>query len=162
MILVNSKLAITFRTISNRVQLLAIARHLISYVRFFSVAGAISHLQKQAQEVMRQKPKWQSYFQGQMISKDDYDFISNYDQLSADGRVKLLADPNARSQVTITGAATSVPTFTVSLVVCEDLSDADVEIVQTANASISTDTAGRMSSRRLTVLSTHGMHRCVL
>ena len=78
-----------------------IAVLLVSCIRLFSVAGAISHLQKQAQEVMRQKPKWQSYFQGQMISKDDYDFISNYDQLTADGRVKLLADPNARSQVKI-------------------------------------------------------------
>lgn len=63
------------------------------------MTGAISHLQKQAQEVMRQKPKWQSYFQGQMISKDDYEFISNFDQLNAEGRAKLLADPNNRNQV---------------------------------------------------------------
>jgi hypothetical protein len=63
------------------------------------VNGAISHLQKQAQDVMRQKPKWQSYYQGQMIGKDDYEFISNFDQLSADGRAKFLTDPNARHQV---------------------------------------------------------------
>jgi hypothetical protein len=63
------------------------------------VTGAISHLQKQAQEVMRQKPKWQSYFQGQMITKDDYEFISNFDQLNADARAKLLSDPNSRNQV---------------------------------------------------------------
>jgi len=63
------------------------------------VTGAISHLQKQAQEVMRQKPKWQSYFQGQMITKDDYEFISNFDQLNTDARAKLLSDPNARNQV---------------------------------------------------------------
>ena len=63
------------------------------------MTGAISHLQKQAQDVMRQKPKWQSYFQGQMIGKDDYDFISNLDQLNAEGRAKLLTDPNARNQV---------------------------------------------------------------
>ncbi len=64
------------------------------------MTGAISHLQKQAQEVMRQKPKWPSYFQGQMITKDDYEFISNFDQLNAEGRAKLLTDPNARNQVT--------------------------------------------------------------
>ncbi|CAF4264988.1 unnamed protein product, partial [Rotaria sp. Silwood2] len=63
-----------------------------------SMTDAISHLQKQAQEVMRQKPKWQSYFQGQMITKDDYEFISNFDQLNLDGRSKLLLDPNARNQ----------------------------------------------------------------
>ena len=63
------------------------------------MTGAISHLQKQAQEVMRQKPKWQSYFQGQMMTKDDYEFISNFDTLNADGRAKLLTDPNARHQV---------------------------------------------------------------
>ena len=66
---------------------------------FKLVTGAISHLQKQAQEVMRQKPKWQSYFQGQMISKDDYEFISQFDQLNAEGRAKMLMDPNMRTQV---------------------------------------------------------------
>ena len=65
------------------------------------VTGAISHLQKKAQEVMRQKPKWQSYFQGQMIGKDDYDFISQFDALNAEGRAKFLSDPNAKSQVKI-------------------------------------------------------------
>jgi hypothetical protein len=63
------------------------------------VTGAISHLQQQAQEVMRQKPKWQSYFQGQMIGKDDYEFVFNFDQLNAEGRAKLLSDPNSRNQV---------------------------------------------------------------
>jgi len=63
------------------------------------VTGAISHLQKQAQEVMRQKPKWQSYFQGQMITKDDYEFISHFDQLNTEARAKYLADPNNRNQV---------------------------------------------------------------
>jgi hypothetical protein len=63
------------------------------------VTGAISHLQKEAQEVMRQKPKWHTYFQGQMISKDDYDFISQYDQLNTEGRAKLLTVSNSRNQV---------------------------------------------------------------
>lgn len=63
------------------------------------MTDAIGHLQKQAQEVMRQKPKWQSYFQGQMITKDDYEFISNFDQLTSEARVKFLADPNTRNQV---------------------------------------------------------------
>lgn len=66
------------------------------------MTGAISHLQKQAQEVMRQKPKWQSYFQGQMMTKDDYEFISNFDTMTTDARVKLLTDPNARHQVNLT------------------------------------------------------------
>jgi hypothetical protein len=34
-----------------------------------------------------------------MISKDDYEFISNFDQLNAEGRAKLLSDPNSRNQV---------------------------------------------------------------
>lgn len=72
---------------------------MISNMCISIVTGAISHLQKQAQEVMRQKPKWQSYFQGQMMSKDDYEFISNFDTLNAEGRAKLLTDSNARHQV---------------------------------------------------------------
>ena len=63
------------------------------------MTDAISPLQKQAQEVMRQKPKWQTYHQGQMISTDDYEFISNLDQSTAEERSKLLSDPNTRNQV---------------------------------------------------------------
>lgn len=34
-----------------------------------------------------------------MISKDDYEFISNFDQLPAEGRAKLLTDSGQRNQV---------------------------------------------------------------
>jgi hypothetical protein len=91
------------------------------------VTGAISHLQKQAQEVMRQKPKWQSYFQGQMISKDDYEFISNFDQLTADGRAKLLIDPNARQQVIKKSSMNLYCFFNIS--VCENIFNINVKII---------------------------------
>ena len=61
--------------------------------------GATVHLQKEAQEIMSQKPPWMTYLTGQMITKDDYDFMHHFDQLNADGRAKFLMDPNNRSQV---------------------------------------------------------------
>ena len=84
---------------SSRIFLEVVVSLLAQLFFSLSVTGAISHLQKQAQEVMRQKPKWPSYFQGQMIAKDDFDFISQYDQLNSEGRAKLLNDPNMKSQV---------------------------------------------------------------
>ncbi|CAF1042478.1 unnamed protein product [Adineta steineri] len=84
------------RRLSNDINQFKTSHHLPDDLE--SMTGAISHLQKQAQEVMRQKPTWLSYFQGQMITKEDYDFISNFDQLNAEGRAKLLSDPNSRNQ----------------------------------------------------------------
>ncbi|CAF4551659.1 unnamed protein product, partial [Didymodactylos carnosus] len=55
-----------------------------------SMTGTISNLQQQAQEVMKTKPTWQTYYQGQMIGKEDFEFISQYDQLNSEQRAKLL------------------------------------------------------------------------
>lgn len=110
------------------------------------MTGAISHLQKQAQEVMRQKPKWQSYFQGQMITKDDYEFISNFDQMNAEGRAKCLADPNMRNQVSGNCALEKDRCIPSRILVCEDLPDPHVQVVQTADVEIPADIDGRMSS----------------
>ena len=95
---------------------------------FRLVTGAISHLQKQAQEVMRQKPKWQTYFQGQMIAKDDYEFMSNFDQLNADDRAKLLSDPNSRNQVNRTFQFDDESNY-FAIIVCQNIFNINVKII---------------------------------
>jgi len=57
--------------------------------------GATSVLQQRAQEVRNQRINWQSYFQSQMISEEDYNFISNFDGADASTRMSLIqANPH--------------------------------------------------------------------
>jgi len=57
--------------------------------------GATSVLQQRAQEVRNQRINWQSYFQSQMISEEDYNFISNFDGAYASTRMSLIqANPH--------------------------------------------------------------------
>jgi len=59
------------------------------------VLVATSVLQQRAQEVRNQRINWQSYFQSQMISEEDYNFISNFDGADASTRMSLIqANPH--------------------------------------------------------------------
>ena len=51
---------------------------------------ATSVLQQRAQEVRNQRINWQLYFQSQMISEEDYNFISNFDGVDASTRMSLI------------------------------------------------------------------------
>lgn len=52
--------------------------------------AATSVLQQQATEVRNQRPNWQTYLQSQMISKEDYDFITVFDTASTAKRAEML------------------------------------------------------------------------
>ncbi|XP_064597515.1 V-type proton ATPase subunit H-like [Liolophura sinensis] len=53
---------------------------------------ATSLLQQRANDVRANRVNWQSYLQGQMISQEDYSFISRFDQANAETRAKILQD----------------------------------------------------------------------
>ncbi|KAL3889425.1 hypothetical protein ACJMK2_001769 [Sinanodonta woodiana] len=59
---------------------------------------ATSLLQQRANDVRSNRVNWQSYLQGQMISTEDYNFISKFDSTSPDGRAAMLKDPAGRMQ----------------------------------------------------------------
>jgi len=54
------------------------------------VLVATSLLQQRAQEVRSQRINWNSYLQSQMIDKEDFDFISNFDGANAETRQNLI------------------------------------------------------------------------
>jgi len=54
------------------------------------VLVATSLLQQRAQEVRTQRINWNSYLQSQMIDKEDFDFISNFDGANAETRQSLI------------------------------------------------------------------------
>jgi len=54
------------------------------------VLVATSLLQQRAQEVRTQRINWNSYLQSQMIDKEDFDFISNFDGADAETRRNLI------------------------------------------------------------------------
>uniref|UniRef100_A0A915HW46 V-type proton ATPase subunit H n=1 Tax=Romanomermis culicivorax TaxID=13658 RepID=A0A915HW46_ROMCU len=53
---------------------------------------ATSKLQMEAQEVRVNKPNWKSYLQGQMISNDDYNFITAYESVKKMEEKNFLLD----------------------------------------------------------------------
>lgn len=54
--------------------------------------AATSVLQQQVSEIRTQRPKWQSYEQSQMITKEDYAFITAYDNADAAGKANILKE----------------------------------------------------------------------
>lgn len=53
---------------------------------------ATSLLQQHANDVRANRVNWQSYLQGQMISHEDYNFISKFDNANSDQRKAVLKD----------------------------------------------------------------------
>lgn len=58
--------------------------------------AATSVLQQQVGEIRNTVIKWQSYVKSQMISQEDYEFISAYDSADAAGREKILKEQRAQ------------------------------------------------------------------
>ncbi|CAG2182271.1 unnamed protein product, partial [Oppiella nova] len=55
------------------------------------VLAATSQLHQRAQEIRHQRVNWQSYLQSQMISQEDFQFITQYESATgADQRSQLL------------------------------------------------------------------------
>uniref|UniRef100_A0A6M2DNJ4 V-type proton ATPase subunit H n=1 Tax=Xenopsylla cheopis TaxID=163159 RepID=A0A6M2DNJ4_XENCH len=54
--------------------------------------AATSLLQQHAADIRQQKINWTSYLQSQMITQDDFNFISAYDSSDSKGRIRLLTD----------------------------------------------------------------------
>ncbi|XP_026475283.1 V-type proton ATPase subunit H isoform X1 [Ctenocephalides felis] len=54
--------------------------------------AATSLLQQHAADIRQQKINWTSYLQSQMITQDDFNFISAYDSTDSKGRIRLLTD----------------------------------------------------------------------
>ncbi|BES87550.1 vacuolar ATP synthase subunit H [Nesidiocoris tenuis] len=52
--------------------------------------AATSVLQQQASEIRQQRVNWQSYLQGQMITQEDFNFITAYDRADQEARAKLI------------------------------------------------------------------------
>lgn len=59
---------------------------------------ATSLLQQRANDVRANRVNWQSYLQGQMISQEDFAFISKFDSCNAEQRQAVLTDPSGRTQ----------------------------------------------------------------
>ncbi|KAF6208417.1 hypothetical protein GE061_016873 [Apolygus lucorum] len=52
--------------------------------------AATSVLQHQASEIRQQRVNWQSYLQGQMITQEDFNFITAFDRADQETRAKLI------------------------------------------------------------------------
>ncbi|XP_052234612.1 V-type proton ATPase subunit H-like [Dreissena polymorpha] len=59
---------------------------------------ATSLLQQRANDVRNNRVNWQSYLQGQMISKEDFEFISLFDNGNVDQRAAMLHDQAGKTQ----------------------------------------------------------------
>lgn len=62
--------------------------------------AATSMLQQQVTEIRSQRPNWQSYAKSQMITKDDYDFITSYDSTDSAGRAAILNEKRQQAAKT--------------------------------------------------------------
>jgi V-type H+-transporting ATPase subunit H len=62
------------------------------------VIVATSRLQQRANEVRANRVNWQSYLQGQMISQEDYNFITRLDNSTPDQKQQLLREKPLRLQ----------------------------------------------------------------
>lgn len=57
---------------------------------------ATTEFQIRTIELRTQRPQWITYYQSQMIDKDDYEFIVRYDCNNANEREKILTNPNEK------------------------------------------------------------------
>ncbi len=57
---------------------------------------ATTEFQTRTIELRTQRPQWITYYQSQMIDKEDYEFIVRYDCNNASEREKILTNPNEK------------------------------------------------------------------
>ncbi|XP_051153958.1 V-type proton ATPase subunit H isoform X1 [Leptopilina boulardi] len=86
--------------------------------------AATSVLQQQAAEIRSQRINWQSYFQSQMILKEDYDFIAAFDTSDAEAReAKLKENPSqaAKTFLNLLGHVSKDQTIQYILIMIDDM-----------------------------------------
>ncbi|XP_011636789.1 V-type proton ATPase subunit H isoform X2 [Pogonomyrmex barbatus] len=90
--------------------------------------AATSVLQQQAADIRNQRINWQSYFQSQMISKEDYDFIAAFDSSDAKTREnKLKENPHqaAKTFLNLLGHVSKDQTIQYILTMIDDMLQED-------------------------------------
>ncbi|XP_076661297.1 V-type proton ATPase subunit VhaSFD isoform X2 [Halictus rubicundus] len=90
--------------------------------------AATSILQQQAADIRNQRITWQSYFQSQMISKEDYDFIVAFDTSDASVReTKLKENPHqaAKTFLNLLGHVSKDQTIQYILIMIDDMLQED-------------------------------------
>ncbi|XP_044272286.1 V-type proton ATPase subunit H isoform X2 [Tribolium madens] len=90
--------------------------------------AATSVLQQRATDIRAQKVNWQSYFQSQMISQDDYKFIAAFDVSDSAKREKLLQTDRlqcAQTFLNLLGHVSKDQTLQYILVLIDDMLQED-------------------------------------
>ena len=62
---------------------------------------ATTEFQTKTIELRTQRPQWVTYYQSQMIEKEDYEFIVRFDTNNAAEREKILTNPNEKLEVNL-------------------------------------------------------------
>jgi len=100
------------------------------------IAVATSALQQKANDVRATKINWTSYLQGQMISREDYEFITKLDSANAEQRVIICKDYKAQCALTflnLLGYISKDATLQYILTMVDDLIEEDPTRVQIFN-----------------------------
>jgi len=90
--------------------------------------AATSVLQQKATEIRAQRVNWQSYFQSQMISQEDYNFIVSFDVQDTQKRKTLLASNRlqcAKTILNLLGHVSKDQTLQYILVLVDDMIQED-------------------------------------
>ncbi|XP_011061960.1 PREDICTED: V-type proton ATPase subunit H-like [Acromyrmex echinatior] len=90
--------------------------------------AATSVLQQQAADIRNQRINWQSYFQSQMISKEDYDFIAAFDSSDAKTRENKLKENShqaAKTFLNLLGHVSKDQTIQYILTMIDDMLQED-------------------------------------
>lgn len=87
---------------------------------------ATTEFQARTIELRTQRPQWVTYYQGQMIDKEDYDFISRFDCNNAAERERILSNPNEkleciRTLMTIMNKVSKESTLQYTATLIDDL-----------------------------------------
>ncbi|XP_071447521.1 V-type proton ATPase subunit H isoform X2 [Hetaerina americana] len=95
--------------------------------------AATSVLQQKASEIRAQRVNWQSYFQSQMISQEDYNFVIKFDGTDAVTREKVLREERAqcaRTFLNLLGHVSKDQTVQYILIMIDDMLQEDSSRVE--------------------------------
>ncbi|XP_074656304.1 V-type proton ATPase subunit H-like [Tubulanus polymorphus] len=95
--------------------------------------AATSLLQQRANEIRAKRVNWQSYLQGQMITQEDFNFITQFDNSTAEGRVQLLREKSnqcAKTFLNLMGHISKDQTVQYILTMIDDMLQEDKSRVE--------------------------------
>lgn len=101
------------------------------------IAVATSALQQKANDVRATKINWTSYLQGQMISREDYEFITKLDNANPDQRKIICSEQAPQCALTflnLLGYISKDATLQYILTMIDDLIEEDASRVEIFNA----------------------------